>query len=139
MTTTRQNILAHIKSILETVTSIEYVEVNKMSVVDIETVPFPCAFIFSDRETKIGDDRAVIGKENWEWLINIELWTDERTDPEVLLGAVHAAMVGDYTLGGHAVTSDRISSTMYVLNPERAITATVLDYSVIYRHTKGTP
>ena len=139
MSTKRQQILAYIKTILERVPSIKAVEINKTSVVDIETIAFPCAFIFSDRETKIGDDRGVIGYENWEWMINIEVWSDERNDQETLLGEIHAAMAADYTFGGLVPTSDRVSSSLFVLDPTRAISSMVMDYNVLYRHRNGTP
>lgn len=139
MSTQRQLILDRIKTILEGVSSLKNVEINKTGPVDLETVAFPCAFIYSDRETKIGDDRSVIGKENWEWMINIEVWSSDDQVQETLLGEIHTAMAADYTIGGYAVTSDRISATMYVLDPERAINSMVLDYQVIYRHKVGVP
>ena len=139
MPTTRQNILDHIKTILETIVSIKSVEINKTSVVDIESIAFPCAFIFSDRETKLGDNRSVIGYENWEWIINIEVWSDERNDQETLLGEIHTAMAADYTIGALAATSDRIGASLFVLDPTRSLSSMVLDYSIIYRHTVGIP
>ena len=139
MPTTRQNIFAQIKVILETVLSLKSVEINKTSVVDIETISFPCAFIFFDRETKLGDDRGIIGYENWEMSVSIEVWSDERNDQEVLLGEIHTAMAADYTIGSFAVTSDRIGASLFVLDPTRSISSMVIDYSVLYRHLNGIP
>lgn len=139
MTTKREQILAQIKTTLQTVTSLQSVEINKTSMVDIETIAFPCAFIFSDQETKIEDDRSVIMYENWEWLINIEVWSDERNDQEVLLGAIHTAMAADHQIGGLAVESDRIGSSLFVLDPTRSISSMVIDYRVVFRHRNGTP
>jgi len=137
--TKRQQILAQIKTILKTVSSIKSVEINKTSMVDIETIAFPCAFIFSDRETKLGDDRSVIGYENWEWMINIEVWSDERSDQETLLGEIHTVMAADHQINGLAVTSDRVGASLFVLDPTRSISSMVLDYQIIYRHRNGTP
>ena len=139
MPTTRQSILDYIKTILETIASIKSVEINKTSVVDIESIAFPCAFIFSDRETKLGDNRSVIGYENWEWIINIEVWSDERNDQETLLGEIHTTMASYYTIGALAATSDRIGASLFVLDPTRSLSSMVLDYSIIYRHTVGIP
>lgn len=139
ISTKRTQILAHIKSILETVQSLRSVDINKTSVIDLETVAFPCAFIFSDRETKVGDDRGVIGYENWEWLLSIEVWSDERSNQEEILGEIHAAMASDYTFGGLVPTSDRTGSSFFVLDPTRSISSMVIDYSVLYRHKKGDP
>jgi len=139
MSTKRQQILAKIKEIVLTVSVIKAVEVNKTSVIDLETIALPCAFIYSSSCIKIGDDRAVIGYENWEWLIDCEVCSDERNDQEDLLGLIHAAMVSDYTLSGLAVTSDLISSDLFVLDPTRAISSMVLNFSVLYRHKKGVP
>ena len=137
--TKRQQILVKIKTILEGVSSIKAVEINKTSMIDLETIAFPCVFIYSDAETKLGDDRAVIGYENWEWILNLEIWSDERNDQEVLLGQIHTAMASDHTLGGLAVTSGRVGSNLYVLDPTRALSSMVLDYSVLYRHKNGVP
>jgi len=137
--TKRQQILAKIKEIILTASAIKAVEINKTSAIDIETIALPCAFIYSSACTKIGDDRAVIGYENWEWLIDCEVWSDERNDQENLLGLVHTAMVADYTLSGLAVTSDLISSDLFVLDPTRSLSSMVLNFSVIYRHKKGIP
>ncbi len=139
MTTKRQQIFAQIKTTLESVSSIKSVEVNKTSVIDIETVAFPCAFIFFDRETKLRDDRSVIGYENWEMLVNIEVWSDERNDQEDLLGAIHTAMAADHQIGGLAATSHREGASLFVLDPTRSISSMILDYSIIYRHKNGIP
>lgn len=139
MSTKRQQILDQIKVILQTVSALKSIEINKTSVVDIETIAFPCAFIFSDRETKIGDDRSVIGYENFEWLVNIEVWSDERNDQETLLGEIHTVMAADHQINGLAVTSDRIGSNLFVLDPTRSISSMVLDYQIIFRHKNGTP
>ncbi len=139
MSTVRQNILAQIKAILETVSSLKSVEVNKTSVVDLETISLPCAFIFFDREVKLSDDRSVIGRENWDMGVNLEVWSDERNDQETLLGEIHTAMAADYTIGGYAVTSDRVGASLYVLDPTRSLSSMILDYQVIYRHLNGVP
>lgn len=137
--TKRQQILDRIKTILLGVSGMSAVEVNKTSVIDLETIAFPCAFIYSSACTKIGDDRAVITYENWEWMLDVEVWCDERTNQEAMLGLVHAAMAGDHTLNGLAVTSDLIGSDLFVLDPTRSISSMVMNFSVIFRHKNGIP
>jgi len=137
--TTRQNILNQLKTTLEKVTALQQVEINRTIPIDLDTTPFPCAFIYSVRETKLSDDRSVIGYENWEWLLNIEVWLDSRNDQEILLGEIHHELASDNQIGGYAVTSDRIGSIMYVVEPDRSISAMILEYSVIYRHKNRTP
>lgn len=134
--TTRENILAQIKTTLEAVVGMTEVQVNRTIPVDIETVGFPCAFVYSGKETRLTDDRAVIGKENWEWEILIEVWGRDE-DMEALLGLVHTAMYNDYSIGGHAEYSYRTGVDMLTIDPERSLEAMLLTYSVIYRHTKG--
>ena len=137
--TTRQSILAGIKVILDGVEGISYTEINKVSPVDLETISYPCAFIYPDVETKLSDSRAVIGYENWEWMISIEVWAGKDTNLETLLGEIHTAMVNDYRIGGNAVTSDRIGSEFFLVDPVREIQSMILSYSIIYRHRKGVP
>lgn len=138
--TKRQSILNRIKTILEGVSSIKKVDINKSSPVDIETTPFPCAFVYSGKDAKIIEgEYAVIGYENWDWLVNIEIWYGESDTQETLLGEVHTAMYADHSIGGYAVTSNRTGSEIYVLDPERAVNAMILDYQVIFRHKNGTP
>jgi hypothetical protein len=133
-------ILSGIKTILEGVSSIKKVEVNRSSPVDIESVPFPCAFIYSGNETKITEgEYSVIGYENWEWIINVEVWYGEGDDGEELLESIHKAMYTDHSIGGNAVTSSRIRSEMFLLDPVRIINSMIIDYSVIYRHKNGIP
>ena len=139
MSTVRQNILEGIKTILEGIASINYVEINRISPIDLETIPYPCAFIYPDAETKLNDNRAVIGYENWELGISIEVWANKDTNLETLLGEIHTAMVNDYRIGGHAVTSDRIGSELFLVDPVREIQSMILNYSIIYRHRKGIP
>jgi len=136
MTTTRQNILATFKEELEELSSLSSVEVYKTFPGDIETVPFPCAFIYSGRESRVMDGRAVIGKETWQWPIFIEVWsiTD---DLEFLLGEIHNKLFLNETLSGYAITSYRLGVDIFVVDPDKFLQVMVIEYEVLYRHTKG--
>ncbi len=134
--TTRQNILAQIKTTLEGVESITEVQVNKTTPVDIETIGFPCAFIYSGGETR--QQNGPITYETWEWEIQIELWARD-SDMETLLGVVHAAMFADEKIGGYADTSYRTGVDMYVIDPLQSLEAALITYLVRYKHVRGTP
>jgi hypothetical protein len=136
LTTKRTSILNQIKTTLEGVSGMGAVEVNRATPVDIETIAFPCVFVYSGSETRLTDNRSVIGYENWEWQILMEVWGQDQ-DMEALLGLIHAAMFADEGIGGFAVTSYRTGVDMYVLDPDRARSAMLLSYSVIYRHVRG--
>ena len=132
----RTDILAHLKTTLEGVSGIEEVQINRTIPVDIETAVFPCVFLYSGIETRLMDNRAVIGYENWEWTVLIEVWGKDE-DMEALLKLVHDALFADEQIGGHAVTSYRTGVDMLVLDPDRHMEAMLIQYTIIYRHTRG--
>jgi hypothetical protein len=133
----RQNILAQIVTILESLSSLKHVENKKITPVDTETCPMPAAFIFSGAEQKlINDDRSVIGYENWLWKIFIEVWARD-ADTEALLKEIHDVMWTNRNIGGYAVTSDRMGVSLFVVDVEQSIEAMILDYDILYRNVKG--
>lgn len=132
----RTEILNKIVEVLSTITDLKHVENRKISPVDLETIALPCAFVFSGAENKLNDDRAAIGYENWNWRITIEVWVKD-TDPEALLKQIHDVMWLNRNIGGYAVTSDRVGVDMLVVDVTQAIEAMLIDYDVLYRHTKG--
>ena len=132
----RQDILAQTVTILTTLTSLKHVENKRVSPVDLETVPLPCAFVFGGVEQKLNDDRAVIGYENWLWRVVIEVWVKD-ADPEDILKEIHDLMWTNRNIGGFAVTSDRVGVDLLVVDPEQFIEALLIDYDVLYRHQKG--
>jgi hypothetical protein len=139
--TTRVNILDRIEYDLKNgVSDLLTVEVlRKPTITSVDTVLQPAAFIYPGPERKIkgGDSRSVIGKENWEWTVFIEVWAMD-TDMEALLGSIHTVMYADYTFNKYAVYSERESVVMWVVDPDEMQQAMLLEYSVIYRHTLGT-
>jgi len=135
--TTRANILTTIKTILEGVSALQEVQVNKNTLIDMETVKMPCAFVYSGVERRIVEPNySVIGYETWDWSIAIEVWAQD-SDMEVLLGAIHEKMHSGETMSGYAVTSFRTGADIYVIDPTQAMEAMLIDYSIIYRHIKG--
>lgn len=133
----RQLMLDYIKSRLESLSDFKHVELNRVTPVDLETTPYPCAFVYSGVENRLTDDRAVIGQENWQWNITIEIWAKNDTDLEDLLKVVHEEMFAHYNLDGNAVYSVRTGSDMFTVDPSRFLKGMTVDYMVIYRHEKG--
>ena len=133
---TRQNILNQLEVLLEALTQIKKVEQNRSTPVDLETQPLPCAFIYSGPERKLGDDRAVIGRENWEWVIPIEIWSNNK-DLETLLKLIHDYLFQNRTLGGYAVTSERTGVDVQSIDLSRDLKSMIIEYTVLYRHTIG--
>ena len=95
---TRKSILAQFTVILASLASLKKVESKKISPVDLDTAPFPCAFIYGGTESKLTDGRAVIGYENWLWRITVEVW-GKKTDMEDLLKSIHDLMWEQRTIG----------------------------------------
>jgi len=136
VTTTRVNILNTIKQDLSSVTGVNYVTILQPSPVDLDTIPLPAIFIYTGAETKLFDNRAVIGYENWQWEVIMEVWARD-TDMEALLGSIHTAMFNDEELGNYAVTSYRTGVDMQVIDPEQSLQVMVITYEIIYRHVNG--
>jgi hypothetical protein len=132
----RQEILNEIETILSSLATLKHVEKKKISPVDLETVPFPCAFIFSGAEQKLNDGRAVIGYENWLWRVTVEVWGKDQ-DMEALLKEIHDLMWTNRNIGGHAITSDRVGADFLVVDVEQSIEAILIDFDILYRNTKG--
>ena len=85
---------------------------------------------------RLTDGRSVIGYENWEWTVLIEVWGKEQ-DMEALLKLVHDALFANEQISGHAVTSYRTGVDMLVLDPDRHMEAMLIQYTIVYRHTRG--
>jgi hypothetical protein len=133
---TRKRILARIQTLLNSISDIKYTEINRMTVVDTDRVPFPCVFIFSGREDRLEDDRACIGYENWDWKVHLEFW-GENVDLEEMLKKIHDTIFTDYRLGGDAVEAVRTGVEMWGIDPARNLVAMIIDYRVVYRHALG--
>ncbi len=139
MSTKRTDILNYIKTILEGVSDLQEVFVNKSTIVDIETVKMPCAFVFSGPESRLVDPHySVIGYETWDWNVGLEVWAQD-TDMEALLGSIHEKMHSGEQMNGKAVTSFRTGVNMMVIDPTQSLEVMAIDYSIIYRHVKGGP
>lgn len=140
--TVRQNILARIKTDLEAILSdgevlFKSVQCKQPGLPDIESVEYPCAFIYSGPEVRVEDPtRAVIGYETWDWTIMIEAWV-KYDSAESILPLIHKALADDYTLGQNAVLCKRIGVDMWVIDPEHDWCSMVIPYAVSYRHPKG--
>jgi hypothetical protein len=135
----RQDILDYIKETLEGVSGMANVEVNRSIPVDIETVDFPSAFVYSGPVMRlINDNRSVIGYENWEWTILIEVWGKDQ-DMEALLALVHAALFAKEQMGGLAASSYIVGVDMMTIDVDRHMESMLIQYTVVYRHARGAP
>lgn len=134
--TTRQNIFDTVEAILTGITSIKHIQVAKISPVDLDTCPFPAAFVYSGPEVRQMGDQAVIGYETWLWQLMIEVWARD-TVMETLLQSIHTAMFADEDLSGYAVTSYRTGVDFLVVDPERSLQSMLVEYTILYRHVKG--
>lgn len=145
--TRRQQILARIKTMLESIEEnyipvFNSVSVGKISPVDIETVKFPSVFVFQGAESRLEDNSAF---EQWDWTISLEVWAKDE-DLEHLLGLLHTEMEKNYSDGGlicstllGVIDVKRTGSDIMVVDPEQSIVAMIVTFSVLYRHLFGQP
>jgi hypothetical protein len=135
--TTRESILTRIQTILQAVTGVEEVYIDKTTLISIDSVPMSTCFIYAGPEARAKDDRQVLQKETWVWVIQIELWSYIE-DIETVLGAIHQAMYDDRTLTGLAVNSYRVGADSRYFDLDGTRKAMLIPYEVIYRHPLGT-
>lgn len=143
MATKRQDILTRVQEIIRSVTINgetvfeEYsVKLDKNPPTDLATASFPQCFIYSGSETRFLDERAVIGKERWEWIVVLEIWGNDSV-LEDILNAVHAAMFADNKFDNVADYSERIGVDFQTVDPTMQLESMVLPYRVIYKHAQG--
>lgn len=134
---TRVKILDAIKKNMEDTSSIRDVFVNKVSPVDLDIAAFPAAFIYSDSEELVLDERATMGFDTWEWQIVIEVWTNQYAVLDEILVDVHNSMFKNYRLDGYAMNSYRTSMSEVIIDPAKEIKAMILNYSILYQHKYG--
>jgi len=142
MSTKRQIILEEIKKLLEGIVDntgkriFPHVEVSRIPPTSLDTVPYPTIFIYSDRETRLEDDRAVNRQETWEWFIVLEVWAYDK-DMEDLLNYIHTAMYANYRFSNTAEYSSRMGVDFFTLDPTKRLESMAISYRVIYRHSLG--
>jgi len=140
--TTRQHILDKIKSLLEEIADdssnfiFKQVEITRTTPPNIETVPLPACFIYSDREYRVEDERAVVGKETWEWYVILEVWALYE-DLEKILQFIHNKIFENYSLGDYASWAERMGIDFYTISPDRDVESMAIPYRILYRHTNG--
>jgi len=136
--TTRQNILANIQSVLETISRIKSVVAGRMVMPDFNINPMPIAFVFSGDEKDFTDQVGVINYESWLWEVVIMVWTQDE-DIEDYVGLIHNAMALDETRGGNALECKRKAALgSYAVDPSGSIEGIELIFEIQYRHTYGT-
>ena len=133
MTTRREQILDQIEVNLLTVATMKEVKVNKSDPLDMETAVLPCSWVFSGSDTRVS---GVVGYENWQWEVFIEVWAQD-TNMEELLGAIHQAMFAGRNMNGLADNSYRTGCQMFAVDPEHSIEGMLLTYKVEFKHPLG--
>jgi hypothetical protein len=143
MATKRQSTLSRIQEIIraatidgETIFDSDSVKLSKQPPVNLSTATFPQCFIYSGPETRLLDERAVIGKESWEWLVFLEVWGSDNV-LEDLLNAIHSAMFADYKFTNTVEYSERIGVDFQTVDPTMQLESMVIPYRIIYRNAKG--
>jgi len=131
--TKRQNILNNIKTVLQSISGIGSVELEKGNLPDIDTVAYPCIFIYSDSETRI---ESPIGSERWSWHIVAEVWT-KTNNLEDLLKDIHSKMYEDVRRGGYALDTKRIATEFFFVDPSKGIKGMAITFEVNYQHALG--
>jgi hypothetical protein len=140
--TTRQHILDDLKTIVEEIADdssnpvFKQVELTRTIPSDLETVALPACFIYSDREYRVEDERAVIGKETWEWYIVLEVWAVEE-EMEALLKFIHAKLYDHYTVNNYVHWAERMGVDFLTIDPTKSIESMALPYRLVYRHSLG--
>jgi len=135
--TTRQKILANIKTTIDGIDRLRSVIVNRFNLPDFNISPLPIAFIFSGDEKDATDQVGVINYESWIWEVVILVWCQDE-DSEDYIGLIHNAMAADETRGGNALESKRIGALgPYSADSEGSMIGVELVYGVQYRHQYG--
>lgn len=135
---TRQNILNQFVTDISAMTVVPLQEVHQKqpTLADVEKLSFPSAFVYTGVETRVEDSRAVIGYENWDMEVVVEVWSKE-DNLESILEEIHAAIFADYTLGGNAVEAKRLGSDTWILDYEGTWYVLYIPFAVFFRHVRG--
>ncbi len=137
-TTKRKAILTSIQGVVQDIGEFQTVLIKQPTPQDLEKALFPCAFIYGGVETKLLDNRSVIGYETWEWRVTIEVWTKGEVDQtEDILALIHKAMFDNDSLDGNCEYCTRVGVDFWVLEPEHFWSSMIVPYTVLYRHTNG--
>lgn len=140
--TYRQKILEVFSDTLLAIDGVEGVEIDKTTLIDIDSVPMATCFIYAGPETRARDDRQVQGLETWVWHVLIELWAykDTSTDGEaieVMLGRIHNAINANFWLDGYARSVRRIGADQKYFDLDGTRKAMVIPFEVVYSHAIG--
>jgi len=140
--TTRQHILDDLKVFLEEVADdsgsplFKQVELTRTAPPDLETIPLPACFIYSEREYRVEDERSVIGKETWEWYVILEVFAIDE-ELETILKFVHSKLYDHYQINDYASWAERMGVDFFVVDPTKQLTSMAISYRITYRHANG--
>lgn len=133
----REDILLTLKTKLEEIEDLATVILDKGNIPSIDVVELPACFVFSDKEYRVEDDRAVIGYETFSWDIVLEVHI-QAVDLENMLAQIHDKLFIDRYLDGYAVETKRTGVDIYFDDVNNDVKVMMIPYSVLYRIVKGT-
>ena len=134
--TRRQTILDELKKIVRDINGIAHVEVNKVSVPDLEIVAFPAVFIYGGGQA-ISTRAKLVGQKIWEWEVFLSFWTTDE-DMENLYQKIYDKIADNPTLSRKAIDCDLDGvADVRVEDADRAIVSMSLAFNVLYRHEYG--
>jgi hypothetical protein len=132
----RELILAKIKELLEAITGVEEVTIDKTTLVSISDVPMASIFIYAGLEARATDDKQIMGYETWKWTVIIELWSYIE-DNEAFLKLIHNVININYTLDDLVSTIKRVGADPRYFDLDGTRKAMLIPFEVIYRHKMG--
>jgi len=136
--TYRQAILANMLSVIQSISEIKHVEINRAIAVDLDIVPLPCVFIFSDTEAPMPDEGA-IGTQAWNFTVTLDVYAQD-SDMENLLGLIEVAVMSDPGRGNvHAKRTERLGFELHTISSDRSLMGFSVPYSIVYQHDYGNP
>ena len=132
--TTRQTILEHYKTAIDTIPAIKNIHLNKLDSRDIKETKLPAAWIFSGAERR-GDFKY--GVEWWDWDIIVQVWA-RNEDMEELLSLVNSAIYTRYVNEEFVDVLYRKSAELFIVDSDGEEQGWTLIYKNVYGTDKGT-
>lgn len=133
--TERQKILKELEKIINGVKDIAHVEVNKVTLPDVEQADFPACFIYAGNQALSGRF-VLVGQKVWEWEILVQVYAPD-SQIEDLLGKVSNKIAKNPTLNKSAIDCDLETIDINVFDLDRSIVSLVMVFNTIYRHEFG--
>lgn len=95
----------------------------------------PAAFVYAATEVRKDETSAT---EIWDFEVAVEVWAKEN-ELEELLGLVHKKLYEDRRRGGMALKTERLDSSVFVIDPERSLGGILMTFLITYYNKLGNP